>query len=223
MVYLQKIKMQRNCLSWYGKNAIKKASRVIRKGGIILGETDTVLGLMAKTSFVGKRMLDRIKNRSEKPYIILVSSADQARFFMQNSCFKHIERMISSCWPGPVTIIVKKRKRLPAYYGSKDGTIALRVPDHIALRKLIMSAGPIFSTSANKSTMPIPVAFDCVDKTIQLSCNLVMSNDVIPVQDSVASTILDCTQNVIKVLREGAYSVSELERIHGAIFEKNLL
>ncbi len=96
---------------------------------------------------------------------------------------------------------------------SSEGTVALRVPDHAGLQSVMKKVGPLFSTSANRKGYPTPATLDAVDQTILDNVDLIIADKKTTPKEPVPSTILDCTGDEIKVIREGAYPIEELETI----------
>ena len=137
--------------------------------------------------------------------------------------------MLQNCWPGPITIIFKATSKLPSYYYSKQGTIALRCPDHTGLQEILQSFDGLFSTSANRSSEPIPKTLYEINTTIFNSVALIVNHqqqylppssiiDVSALQYTAATQ--DTTQK-IKVIRKGLYPLEELEELYGESFIKS--
>ncbi len=196
-------------LSWNNKTTVEFVENALRDGGVILAEGDTVFGLLAALSAQGHAQLDRIKNREKKPYLILVENKEKALNFMEkgsNLSFQ-IEKIMDVCWPGPATLIFRA-KAGPAVT-SLDGTIAIRVPDHPGLLKLLSHCEGLFSTSANLAGKPVPARLEDVDPSIMQSIAGIILNDDLK-QSALPSTIIDCTGEKIKIVREGAFPVEKL-------------
>ncbi len=121
-------------LYWDHKNTICKVLAIMRSGGVIVGSSDTVIGLLAPLTKEGFDAFNRIKKRQEKPYLILVKSQFEAINLIDQVLSEEIKNIMRSCWPGPLTLIFKAKADLPDYVKSPDGTIALRVPDHVGCR-----------------------------------------------------------------------------------------
>ena len=191
-------------VDWHDHAAIKAVAEKIKNGAVVAGTSDTVLGLLAKASHAGKNELDRIKQRSGMPYLVLVPSFQAARTLSPVLQLGPVAQMAQAFWPGPLTLIVPAGKDVPDYLQSPTGGIAVRVPDHAGLQELLSECGMLFSTSANLSGHPVPERFSDIDPAIAGQ----MAYLVGPQQDStvIPSTILDCTQAKIKIIREGAIS-----------------
>lgn len=202
--------MKSNSLTWQTESVVDQAYVLLTGGSVLLTSTDTVFGLLACANQKGHDELDKLKGRKEKPYLLLFDSQKSIVPFIVPLSLQ-MEKFIEKCWPGPVTMIFRAREHVPSYMKSSEGTIAIRVPDHHELRLLLAKTGPLFSTSANKTGHPIPMTINEVDHDIVKSCALIIDDN----QSRMASsTILDCTKETISVVREGAFSVTALEKLY---------
>lgn len=199
-------------LSWGNLQAIDYLEKELHKGGVILAEGDTVLGLLADVSEKGYAQLDLIKNRSKKPYLILVETPKKALNLIEKTSGQsfQIEKLMEVCWPGPVTLIFKAKPGLISSGKSADGTIAIRVPDHAGLLQLLARFDALFSTSANSSGDPVPNSLDEVNSIIKNSVVATVVNEHQQSSSALPSTIIDCTGDVLKVIRQGAFDVNRL-------------
>lgn len=204
--------------SWHDKEIVAKISEILRSGRAFAGTTDTVFGLFAPATKHGKVLLDEIKKREEKPYIILIRSKDDLNFFTKIDGKIQIEKIIDNCWPGPVTLVLKAREDAPDFIRSAIGTIAIRIPNHPAILNLLAQTGPLFSTSANLAGSPTPQKLSEIDPEIAAHLALIVLDDPTTNQlfnKSVPSTILDCTHEKIRLLRAGAIPTAKIEAIIG--------
>lgn len=200
-------------LYWDNLEAIQKLKEVLDKDQIALTSSDTVLGLLGRLTQQSYYKLNSIKHRSEKPYVILMQSVKHLPQFIDQKLNKHLQTFISKVWPGPVTLIFKAKSDLPSYIKNNNGTIALRVPNHPGLLRLLCFYEGLFSTSANIHTAPIPQTIDEIDpqllSNISVECyqREYMNYPLIP------STILDCSSEKIKVVRSGCCLRDELKNM----------
>ena len=207
--------MKNKRLFWNEKSSIGRLAAVLRGGGLVLGSSDTILGFLANLSQKSKTEIDTLKRRSGKPYIILLGSREQLLGLVDEANLLHIEKLMAHYWPGPLTLILKAKPEIPAWMKAEDGTIAVRIPDHPGLLELLKEFDGLFSTSANISGQPVPKSIQEVDERILAAVEEVVL-DSEPQEGIAPSTILDCTDEQVRVVREGTYSIEELERIHGA-------
>jgi L-threonylcarbamoyladenylate synthase len=200
-------------LFWGNSESIDYLQEILHEGRVVLAEGDTVLGLLADVSAKGREQLDDIKNRSKKPYLILVATYEKAFDFIEIDAEKvfQTEKLMKKCWPGPVTLIFKAKTGIASYAQSADGTVALRVPDHAGLLNLLPYFDGLFSTSANNSGQPVPTNVKEVDSSILDAVACAVMNDAQnKAVSSLPSTIIDCTGDTLVVVRQGAFDLSNL-------------
>jgi L-threonylcarbamoyladenylate synthase len=120
-------------------------------------------------------------------------------------------RLVSRFWPGGLTVVVQKQPGFDSEALSGGSTVALRVPDHDLLRKVIAELdAPLTATSANLSGGPNPVTADEVKRQLGSSVDYVL--DTGPCAVGVSSTIVDCCGAVPVILRQGAISKEAIDR-----------
>jgi len=203
---------------WNAPGTTEELVKKLQSEQIILGSTDTILGLLAPVSQTGFIKLNEIKERFEKPYIILIENAVYIKQYAKIPSNERLEALIDKCWPGPLTLVFKANSDLPSYVQSAQGTVALRVPQHKGLLGLLAFVPGIFSTSANKAGEPVPHSIDDVNPAILKTVSCIVT-DRKAIQKFQPSTILDVTGKRPRVIREGTLSVHELEDIYGEVFE----
>lgn len=215
--------MNNKLLLWKDPSTIEKLTQSLKENRASVISTDTVLGLLADVTQSGFESLNKIKQRSEKTYIVLVSDVKKLHFFVDiDAGNKKLLNLINKCWPGPVTIVFKAKENIPDYLKTFQNTIAIRIPKHADLLQLLTNFDGLFSTSANLSGGQIP------EQLGDLSFQIENSVDYIVIENSsnnyrypvVPSTIIDCTQDKIKVIRQGIYPLEELEEFYGEKFSK---
>ncbi len=140
---------------------IRKAAGIIKKNGIVIYPTETVYGIGA--NIFSKDALQKVfaikKRDANKPVSVAVSD------FKMMKELAHIGerewRFIEKFLPGPVTVLLRKKEKVPDALTSGSGLVGIRYPDHETTIKLIELAGmPITSTSANISGEAPPVRVD---------------------------------------------------------------
>jgi len=203
---------------WGDKGVSEAVYKAICNDQLVLGDSDTVLGLYAAVSAAGKVLLDDIKGRSGKPYVVLTAHARRAMSFIDDKgdSFPQnlLKKIMDTCWPGPLTLVCTARRDIPGYARSELGTIALRVPLHDGLQRLLALTDGIFSTSANKSGEVVPDSIDQVAPYLlaQIGCIVLNKPGVENLSEAQPSTIIDCTGLHVRLIREGAYAVTRLEK-----------
>ena len=218
--------MAPNKLFWSNKQTIPLIERALHENKIVLGTTDTVPGLMSKLSFKAFEGLNSIKERNTKPYLILIHDKEMVNLFSDSlQIEKNTLRLIEFCWPGPVTLILRAKESVEKWMASADGNIALRVPQHNGLLKLLKNFDGLFSTSANLTDSPTPCTLNDVNPKILSTVDYVIddNDDGIDRDTKISclpSTIIDCTKKNARIIREGACSREKLEKWYGQPFLK---
>jgi L-threonylcarbamoyladenylate synthase len=117
-------------------------------------------------------------------------------------------------WPGPLTLVLR---RSPAFQSAALGggeNVAVRVPDHPFLRELIRAlGGPLTGTSANRSGRPSCRTAQEVQRELGDAVELIIYGGSSKAGQE--STVVDITTDALKMLREGAISRREIERVLG--------
>jgi len=189
-------------------DVIKEIAKKIIEGKIIAIPTDTCYGLAVDaTSIRSVKRLFYVKKRPiSKPVSIFLSGKEEIGKY---AVLEGISRKVINLFPDRITIIFKAaRSNVVEDYIIKNNTIGIRVPLVDIPRLMCKFAGrPITATSANVRGEP-PIynstelyAWDDIDYI--LDYGMLKKVDV--------STVIDISEDKIKILREGAISISELE------------
>ena len=197
---------------------IKKAVRVIKKGGVIVCPTDTVYGLMAnaKSEKAVKKVFQIKKRTFQKPIPVFVKNLKMARSLAIIN--KNQEKFLKKVWPGKVTVVLRaKTKKLPKGIISRDQKIGLRIPNYKIINQLLLILNcPLTGTSANISGKPESTKIKEVIKQFQnqkYQPDLIL--DARNLKPSLPSTVIDL--ETFKILRESAISKKEIFEIFNKI------
>lgn len=192
----------------YKKHQINDLVCILKNDGVISVPTDTVYGLCARVN--SKKAYENLviaKNRpSFKKFPIMCINLEQIKSIAQVD--KKAEKLINTFMPGPITLILNKKKDTLNNGGDREtDEIAIRMAPTKILKELIEELGsPIFMTSANQNGEEICKTLDEIEKKCPL-INGMMEGDLLYQK---ASTIVDCTQEEIKIQREGPISKEEI-------------
>jgi L-threonylcarbamoyladenylate synthase len=116
-------------------------------------------------------------------------------------------------WPGGLTIVLRRAAAFPGSGTANENTIAVRIPDHPVPLALIRLAGvPIIGTSANVSNQPGALTADDVESQLGKAVDLIINGGTCP--GGVESTVVDVTGSVPVVLRKGAVSEKEINKVY---------
>lgn len=210
--------MQKKLFFWDDVSLLDYIIPLLKIDQIIVTSTDTVPGLLAQVSQKTFDKLNQIKNRADKPYLFLIKSSQETYRFARMNPKLQVEKLMDACWPGPLTLIFTARSDAPTYIKGPQGTVAMRVPNHEGLQKILQHVDALFSTSANISGQPVPAAMNELDAEIVDHVACLIDDAGQKKIQSQPSTILDCTGDTIRVVREGAYPIASLEKIYGSQF-----
>ena len=192
---------------------IKDAVEVLANGGVAAIPTDTLYGLAAN-AFDESAVLKiyELKGRPDGMALpLLLSEADDVRM-----CAEDVPQaawiLMERFWPGALTLVVSKSASVPAIVTAGLDTVALRVPDHPVPRAIAKTLGaPITGTSANLSGRPGITNAAAVRREFGDAIDFVLDGGDAP--GGVASTIVDVSGDELRVLREGAVSMEEIEAV----------
>lgn len=194
----------------YNKEEIEKLVKILKDDGVISVPTDTVFGICARIdSKIARDKLIAVKNRPiKKSFPVMCANEEQIKSVAVVN--ERAEKLMKAFMPGPITIILSKNKELPDYVTNGKDTIAIRMATSEPLEKLILALGsPGFMTSANQSGEPICTNLDEIEKMCP-DLDGMMEGKVI---FSKGSTIIDCSAEEIKILREGPISEEQINKI----------
>src|SRR3989344_3374347 len=147
---------------------IKKAIAIIKSGGVVAAPTETAYGLIADAmSLRAVKKIFLIKGRSKiKPLpLIAASFAMVKKFFYLN---KRESDLAKKYWPGPLTLLLKPKKKFPRALALGRKKLAVRVSSSAIIRKISARVGnPVTATSANKSGAGECYSALCVEKSFR--------------------------------------------------------
>lgn len=198
----------------------EKIGEELKKGKLIIYPTDTVYGVGGIISNEETiKNIYKAKDRSfSSPLIALVSSTEKIEdiAFINEKNREKIEKLMEKFWPGGLTIILESKKTVPPIMISNGKTVGVRMPEHEIALKIIESAGGILpTTSANISGEATPRAYEELDEVFKSRVDIIIDGGKCPI--GTASTIIDMSCENIKILREGAISQQQIEKIIGKI------
>lgn len=192
---------------------IKEAAKVLENGGVVIFPTETVYGIGVNgLDEKAIRKLYEIKERPyDKPISLLVADFEMIKEVAEN--ISDVEwKIISKFFPGPITIILNKKKCVPDILTNNKDKVGIRMPQNQTAIELIKCLGkPIATSSANISgkrdntnLKDILVDFkDKVDYYIDEGKSKI----------GIASTVVQVIDGKPIILREGIITKEELEKI----------
>jgi L-threonylcarbamoyladenylate synthase len=194
---------------------IGAAVATLRRGGLVAFPTETVYGLGCDaTSIDALARLYATKRRpTSHPVIVhLPDTADLVEW--GRDLDEAAVTLARECWPGPLTLVVRRSERVPdAVTGGRD-TVGLRVPDQpVAISLLRAFGGGIAAPSANRFGRVSPTAADDVRADLGSEVDVVLDGG--PCTVGIESTIVDTTTTPAAILRVGAISEGRIAQLLG--------
>ncbi|MFJ8096035.1 L-threonylcarbamoyladenylate synthase [Streptomyces griseofuscus] len=198
---------------------IKQAVGVLRAGGLVALPTETVYGLGANAEDpAAVARIFQVKGRpSTHPLIVHIGHADLLDDWVED--VPAAARLLAEhLWPGPLTLVLRRGRRVPLEATGGLDTVAVRVPDHpVALALLAAFGGGVTAPSANRFGSVSPTTTDHVRAELGGAVDFVLEGG--PCAVGVESTIVDVTGDTPSILRPGGVTREELEAVVGCPLE----
>lgn len=198
---------------------IDEAAEILINGGLVAFPTETVYGLGANAldpEAVAK--IYEAKGRpGDNPLIVHIARASNIGELTPVLTPKII-RLIDNFWPGPLTIVLKKKPNVPDITTGGLDTVAIRMPDDPIALELIKKAGcPVAAPSANISGRPSPTRGEHVVEDLDGKVDAILiGNDC---RVGIESTVLDMTGDIPTILRPGILTAEDIEAVLGTKVE----
>lgn len=177
---------------------------VLKGEGLVALPTDTVYGLAADiySSAAVERLADVKARPHDKPIPIFIASIDELET-VAREVPETARRLARRFWPGPLTLILNASAHIPEAITAGTGTVGVRIPN-LPLVEVILHAldRPITGTSANKSGGINPLSPKDVMKGLRNQFDLLVDGG--ETGSRMPSTVVDCTQFPLRIIRTGA-------------------
>lgn len=192
---------------------LKEPAELIRNGGIVVFPTETVYGIGANALNENaiKKLYDIKKRPLNKPISLLVNSID-----MIEQVTKDITKLeyalIKAFFPGPLTIILKKKDIVPNIVTANQDTVGIRMPaNEIALKLIDYVGSPIATPSANISGKPSGINLKDIMEDFDGKVDCFIDDG--PSKIGLASTIVQVVDGVPHILRQGSISEKQIKEV----------
>jgi len=191
---------------------LKAAALALRTGELVVLPTDTIYGIGADAfypSAVSGLLAAKGRGR-DMPPPVLVGTVRAAAALIEDFG-PYGKDLIDEFWPGGLTLVCRANRSLVWDLGDTQGTVAVRMPLHPVALELLKETGPLAVSSANHTGFP--PATTAADAQQQLGDSVSVYLDGGPCANDVASTIVDLTGSVPRLLRAGTVSVGQLREV----------
>ena len=195
------------------------AAQIIKNGGLVLFPTETVYGLGANgldENAVKKIYIAKGRNENN-PINLLVSNIEMIESVAKD--ISEIEyKLMESFFPGPFTIILKKKSIVPSIVTANGDTVGVRMPSGIIAKELVELAGvPIAAPSANISGKPSGTNFNDIYSDFKDKVDYMIDGGDSSI--GIESTIVKVIDNIPHILRPGSITDEQIEKIAGTIIK----
>ena len=195
------------------ENDIAEAAEIIQQGGLVAFPTETVYGLGADAlnADAVAKVYEAKGRPSDNPMIVHIARASDIGQ-LTPMLSEDIVSLIDNFWPGPLTMVLKKKAGVPDRTTGGLDTVAVRMPDSEAALELIREADcPIAAPSANISGRPSPTRASDVIADMDGRIDAVIEGDDCRV--GIESTVLDMTGDTPVILRPGIITAEDIEAV----------
>ncbi len=193
------------------------AAELLRRGGLVALPTETVYGLAADARSVAavNRIFSAKGRPSDHPVIVHIADRSQLHEWAVEVP-TWVDALVEQCWPGPLTVVLR---RAPGVHDEVTGglaTVGLRVPAHAVIQQVLRHfGGGLAAPSANRFGRVSPTTAQHV--MADLADHLERDRDAIidggPCAVGVESTIVDCTSDLPSILRPGVITAEHIEEL----------
>ena len=214
---MKQVKLDLNNKSQIEKIA-ETAAEVLKNGEVVIYPTDTLYGLGANALDEDAILkIYKIKKRDRNNPLPII--ARDIKMVKRIACVdSRVEKILNKIWPGPITIVLRKKDIIPYILTGNEETVAVRIPNSEFISALMNEVNfPIAATSANISgekNLLDPDKIISEFKSSKLKPDLFI--DAEEVKNSKPSTIVDLTTGIPKILRVGIVGINEMKEF----FEK---
>lgn len=208
----ERIRIDRENIS---PHIMKKAGELLRRGGLVAFPTETVYGLGADAlNEEAARKIYAAKGRpSDNPLIVHIADMEALERIAEDIP-ETARALAKAFWPGPLTMILRKKECVPYETTGGLSTVAVRMPsDEIAREMIRQGGGYIAAPSANVSGRPSPTTAQHVYEDMNGRIPMILDGG--PVQIGLESTIVDLTEDRPVILRPGYITLSMIRSITG--------
>jgi L-threonylcarbamoyladenylate synthase len=192
---------------------VARCAAALAGGALVIFPTDTLYALGGRAlDPAAARRVREVKGRpGGQPLPLVAADREQARGLCA-SWPGDADRLAAAFWPGPLTLVLPAAPGVPPEVTSGSATVAVRVPALAVTKALCAAAGPLISTSANRTGARAPLT--CAEAVQGVGTAAEIALDAGPGQP-LASTIVDLTGAEPALLRAGAVPWSEVMAVLG--------
>ncbi|MGI8555425.1 MAG: L-threonylcarbamoyladenylate synthase [Pyrinomonadaceae bacterium] len=190
-----------------------EAAEFIKRGGIAAFPTEKVYGLGANI-FDEKaiaKIFEAKQRPNDNPLIAHVGNLEQIKLLV-TEITPDAQKFITAFFPAPLTLVLPKAKKVPLIATANLDTIGVRMPQNrLAQEFLRKCETPVAAPSANLSGRPSPTNWQAVYEDLDGRIDCILQGEMTEI--GLESTVVDCTSETPLILRSGAISLEDLQKI----------
>jgi L-threonylcarbamoyladenylate synthase len=193
--------------------SFRRAAAFIVQNDIVAFPTETVYGLGANAfnSEAVKKIFNAKGRPSDNPLIVHIAGIDQLPSVV-SSAPGYAEKLMDAFFPGPLTVVLPKNKKISPLTTAGLKTVGVRIPKHTMAQKFLKECGlPVAAPSANLSGKPSPTTWQAVKYDLDGRIPCILQGDSARI--GVESTVVDCTGSSPVILRAGGVTLEQLRTI----------
>ena len=201
----------------FTKNELSEAAAMIRNGGIVVMPTETVYGLAANVfdPEAVEKVFQAKGRQPDNPLIVHIANNSDWEKLVEEIPQK-ARQLADRFWPGPLTIILKKKSVVPDIVSGGLDTVAVRMPKNKIAFRFIRECGcPLAAPSANLSGCPSPTKFNHVLKDMDGRVDGIIEGGDCMV--GVESTVISLVDDKPVILRPGRITAQQISKVIGEV------
>ena len=199
------------------QDLISLFANMLADGKTVIFPTETVYGLGANAldEDAATKIYQAKGRPSDNPLLVHVADKEDVYDLVEN-IDDRAKLLMDKFWPGPLTIVFKKKAIIPDRTSGGLDTVAIRMPSDQVARDLIRQAGvPIAAPSANISGRPSPTKPEHIIRDMDGRVDGILVGG--PCDYGVESTIIDLSEDLAMVLRPGSITLEMLGEVLGRV------
>ncbi len=196
---------------------IDEAAAILRDGGLLGIPTETVYGLGANglNEEAVAHIFEAKGRPQDNPLILHIPSADHLERYCREIPLTAYQ-LAEAYWPGPLTMILKRKPIVPDVVTAGLDTVGMRCPSHPLCHAILEAADvPVAAPSGNTSGRPSPTTAAHMWEDMDGKIDAIVDGG--PCSVGVESTIIDLTETPARLLRPGGITLEQLEAVLGEV------
>jgi L-threonylcarbamoyladenylate synthase len=197
--------------------SIAQAAAILRRGGLVAFPTETVYGLGADAENpAAVRAMFAAKGRpADHPVIVHLAATEPLDAFAAEVP-RSARQLAAAFWPGPMTLVLRRSRRISDLVTGGLETVGLRVPSHpVAQALLVAFGGPIAAPSANRFGRVSATCARHVAEDAELAARIDLILDGGESEVGLESTIIDLSRDRPAILRPGGVTAEQVAAVLG--------